>query len=148
MERLARVFNVCCKVKSLSKKIPYSPTQNLMTHLLLIVFFRWRSFIFRFDDSFFILPQIIYFTLNNIHLLSYPILGPWFQFSCARGEASQKNRSVNANFTTAMQQFQYFLGCSWPNKKQEPKHKTCPTLITLTIKYHVAKAQIWVPFDQ
>ena len=68
-------------------------------------------------------------------------------FMCTR-RGKSKSRSMNANFITTMQQFQYFLRCCWPNKKQEAKLKTCPTLITLTIKYQVAKAQIWVPFDQ
>ena len=46
------------------------------------------------------------------------------QFSCARREVSQKKE----------RQFQYLLSRSWPNKKQEAKLKTCPTLIMLTIK--------------
>ena len=61
--------------------------QNLMTHLLLIVFwFRRRSFIFRFDHSFLILPQIKTLTLNIIHLLWY------FRIMISRGETSQKIR--------------------------------------------------------
>lgn len=115
MERLARVFNVCCKVKSLSKKIPYSTTQNLMTHLLLIVFwFRWRSFIFRFDGSFFILPQIIYFTLNNMHFLWYLILGPWVSFHVhEERQVKRKGNSFNI-FSPVVDQIR--------SKKQNSKH--------------------------
>ena len=73
--------------------------QNLMTHLLLIVFwFRRRSFIFRFDHSFLILPQIKTLTLSIIHLLWY------FRimisvFMCTRRDKS-KNTSINAKFIT------------------------------------------------
>ena len=111
MERLARVFNVCCKVKSLSKKIPYSstksddpPAPDCLLIQKTIFHLQIRSFLPHPATN-----QTL--TLNTIHLLWY------FRimisvFMCTRRDKS-KNTSMNANFITVKR---------W---QQEAKHKTC-----------------------
>ena len=108
-----------------------------MTHLLLIVFFRWRSCIFRFDDSFFILPQIIYFTLNNVHLLWCSILGPSFQFSCARGEASHKVGQWTPMLQLQCNSFNIFSGAvdQIRSKKRNSKHVLHWSRLLLNIRW-------------
>lgn len=116
-----------------------------MTHLRLIVFwFKWRSFIFIFDNSFFILPQITYFNTLIIHLMWYFRIMISVFMSTRRGKSN--NRSIlqlYATVSTKSDSFNIFSGCSWPNKKQVSKLKKCHTLIMLTINFEFLLIEKW-----
>ena len=110
MERLARVFNVRCKVKSLSKKIPYLSTKSddpPAPDCLLVqkTIFHLQIRSFRPHPA---TNQTV--TLNIIHLLWY-FRTMISVFICTRRDKS-KNTSMNANFITVKM---------W---QQEGKHKT------------------------
>ena len=94
----------------------------------------YRSVPHYYYDSFFILPQIIYFTLNNIHFLWYLILGPWFQFSRARGEASQKKGNSFNIFSAVVDQIR--------SKRQNSKHALHWSCLLLNSTW--LKPKIWV----
>ena len=80
-----------------------------MTHLLQIVFcFRWRSFIFRFNHSFLILPKITH--LHKAPSTCYNMFRTMISVFMCKRRGKSKNRSMNSNFTTICNSFNIFSG--------------------------------------